>query len=145
MSGFIEKYGLSDYAGRILHEEYSNEIKERLAGLVAAFNGFDTTGVPGIPYITAWKHDDNVMWYEFAGREFIRLFGCDVQELAALFRNAVVDHRLFHRPEVEAGIRETARNKQDLSGMRSGMRAEVAQKGNVEADYKRLNDKLNIN
>lgn len=136
MNDFIRKYGLADYAGRILHEEYSNEVKERLAELVAAFEGFDTTGVPGIPYITAWKHDDNVMWYEFAGRQFTRLFGCDTKELAAKFRHAVVDHRLFHRPEVVAGIRETARSKQDLSGSRNGLRAEVALKGNVEADYK---------
>ena len=136
MSEFLKKYGLSAYAGRILHEEYSPELKQRVAALVSAFEGFDVTGVPGIPYITAWQHDDNVMWYEFAGHEFTRLFGCGTKELAAKFRNAVVDHRLFHRPEVEAGIRETVRSKQELSGMRSGLRAEVARKGNVEADYK---------
>jgi diguanylate cyclase (GGDEF)-like protein len=136
MSEFMRKYGLTDYAGRILHEKYSSEVKERLAELVASFQAFDTTGVPGIPYITAWKHDDNIMWYEFAGRHFTRLFGCGTRELAARFRDAVVDHRLFHWSEVEAGIKETVRSGQELSGMRSGLRAEVAQKGNVEADYK---------
>ncbi len=136
MSEFIKKYDLSDYAGQILHEEYSNEVKQRLAELVSAFEVFDTTGVPGIPYITAWKHDDNVMWYEFAGSEFTQLFGCDTKELAARFRKAVVDHRLFHRTEVEAGVQETVRSQQELSGSRSGLRAEVAQKGNAEADYK---------
>ncbi len=136
MSKFIKKYNLSDYAGRVLHEEYSDEAKERLAELVSAFEGFDTTGVPGIPYITAWKHDNNVMWYEFAGHEFTRLFGCSTKELATKFRDAVVDHRLFHRTEVEAGVQETVRSQLELSGSRSGLRAEVAQNGNVEADYK---------
>lgn len=135
MSDFRQKYNLADYAGRILHEEYSDEVKERLARLVSAFERFDATGVPGIPYITAWKHDDNVMWYEFAGHEFTRLFGCSTKELAAQFREAVVDHRLFHRTEVEAGVEETVRSQQELSGSRSGLRAEVALKGNVEADY----------
>ena len=136
MSEFVKKYGLSGYEGRILHEEYSNEVKGRLAELIAAFTAFDATGVPGIPYITAWQHDDNVMWYEFAGRQFTQLFGCNTRELAASFRDAVVDHRLFHRNEVEAGIEETVSNRQELSGLRNGLRKEVAQKGNVEADYR---------
>jgi len=136
MSDIENKYGLSDYQGRILHEKYSGEVKERLAELITAFMTVDTTGAPGIPYITAWKHDDNIMWYEFAGREFTQMFGCGTGELAERFRDSVVDHRLFHRTEVEAGVRETVRSQQELSGSRSGLREEVKQRGNVEADYK---------
>lgn len=136
MSDFVKKYGLAEYSGRLLHEKYSNEVKERLAELIAAFAAFDTTGVPGIPYITAWNHQDNVMWYEFAGREFTRMFDCDTGGLAASFRRAVIDHRLFHRTEVEAGIKETARNQKELSGSWQGLREEVTEKGNMEADYK---------
>lgn len=130
------KFGLDDYAGRIIRGDYSPALKQRVGELIAAFQSFDATGVPGIPYITAWQHDDNVMWYEFAGRQFTQLFGCTTQQLAAVFREAVVDHRLFHRTEVEAGVKETVRSQQELSGSRSGLRAEVAQRGNVEADYK---------
>ena len=136
MSEYIKKYSLSDYTGRILHKDHSSQVKERLAELVSAFKTFDVTGVPGIPYITAWHHDDNVMWYEFAGRQFLDLFVCSTEELAARFREAVVDHRLFHRTEVEAGIKETVRNQQELSGIRNGLREEMAQKGHVEAVYK---------
>ena len=136
MSEYIKKYSLSDYTGRILHKDHSSQVKERLAELVSAFKTFDVTGVPGIPYITAWHHDDNVMWYEFAGRQFLDLFVCSTEELAARFREAVVDHRLFHRTEVEAGIKETVRNQQELSGIRNGLREEMPQKGHVEAVYK---------
>ncbi len=136
MSDLEKEYGLAQYTGRILYEEYSTSLKKRVAELVAAFSEFDRTGVPGIPYITAWSHNDNVMWYEFAGRKFTGLFGCSAQELPAVFREAVVDHRIFHRTEVEAGVSETVRNPEELSGVRSGMRAEVTEKGHVEADYK---------
>jgi len=124
------------YAGRILNGPYSAGLKERLAELVAAFSAFDGTGVPGIPYISAWQHDGSIMWYEFAGREFIGLFGCTTEQLADLFREAVVNHRLFHRTEVEAGVREIARSSDELSSSRRGLRAEVAQRGSVEATYK---------
>ena len=136
MSDLEKKYGLTQYAGRILYEEYGSVLKKRVAELVAAFAVFDQTGVPGIPYITAWNHHDNVMWYEFAGSKFTSLFGCSTDELPSVFRAAVVDHRIFHRTEVEAGISETVRSRDELSGMRSGMRAEVAERGHVEADYK---------
>lgn len=129
--------GLSGYGGRILvSRDCSQALKSRVARLVAAFQVFDAANVPGIPYITAWRRDENIMWYEFAGREFTRIFDCSVEQLAVVFREAVVDHRIFHRTEVEAGIRETARGRQELSGSRSGLRAEVIRSGNVEADYK---------
>lgn len=136
MSFLQEKYGLLQYAGRILTGDYSAPLKNRVAALIRAFENFDATGAPGIPYITAWHQEDNLMWYEFAGREFTQLFGCPIEELAPVFRDAVVDHRLFHRTEVKAGVEETVRSRQELSGSRPDLRAEVAEKGNVEADYK---------
>lgn len=135
MSG-RKRYGPPGYRGRILHTTCSAALKERVAALVAAFAAFDETGVPGIPYITAWRHDDNHMWYEFAGREFTTLFGCGQEELAEVFRAAVVDHRLFHRTEVEAGIREIARGSKELASSRIGLRSEVTERGSVEAAYR---------
>lgn len=131
-----KKLVLNRYNGRILHSTCSAALKERVAALVASFTAFDDSGVPGIPYISAWRHDDNVMWYEFAGREFTGLFGCTSEQLAEIFRAAVVDHRLFHWTEVEAGVREIARGSEELSSSRYGLRAEVAQRGSVEAAYK---------
>lgn len=136
MRNFIEQVDLSTYEGRILQEHYSEEVKQRVVELIVSFSAFDRTGVPGIPYITAWKNDENIMWYEYAGHQFTQLFGCGTRELAPKFREAVVDHRLFHRTEVEAGIKETSHSQQELSGKRSGLREDVAQKGSVEADYK---------
>jgi diguanylate cyclase (GGDEF)-like protein len=104
--------------------------------LIRAFEAFDATGVPGIPYISAWQHQDNDIWYEFAGRQCLDLLGCTIDRLGPCFREAVVDHRLFHRTEVEAGVRESALSQNELSKMRDGMRAEVTQRGNLEADYK---------
>ena len=131
-----KQHGLTGYAGLILHTPCSPALKERVAALVTAFSAFDDCGVPGIPYISAWRHDDNVMWYEFAGQEFTGLFGCTIEQLADIFRAAVVDHRLFHWTEVEAGVREIARGSEELSRSRYGLRTEVAQRGSVEAAYK---------
>jgi diguanylate cyclase (GGDEF)-like protein len=128
--------GLEQYSGCILKGKFSPALKKRVAELIAAFSELDLTGVPGIPYVSAWNHDDNLMWYEFAGRQLTKLFDCGTTDLATVFREAVVDHRIFHRSEVEAGIRETVRSRQDLSGVRGDLRAEVAESGYVEADYK---------
>jgi diguanylate cyclase (GGDEF)-like protein len=136
MSNLDQKWCLSNYSGRILTGDYSHDLKKRVAELVAAFEVFDSTGIPGIPYITAWHHDDNIMWYEFAGHEFIQLFGCRIQDLAGVFRDAVIDHRVFNQAEVKTGIEETVRSQQELSGTRKGLRAEVGETGMVEADYK---------
>lgn len=128
---------LSDnYGGRILNGGFSLPLRQRITELIRAFKAFDATGVPGIPYISAWRHDDNVMWYEFAGQQCLDLFGGSTDGLAPRFREAVVDHRLFHRTEVEAGVQETVLSHQELSRIRDGLRAEVARRGNLEADYK---------
>ena len=127
---------ITQYSGRILAGDYSSTLKQRVAELVAAFELFDTTGIPGIPYITAWHNDDNIMWYEFAGREFTGFFGCNTRELPDVFRNAVIDHRVFHRRELESEIQETVRSRLELSRIRSGLRAKVTESGMVEADYK---------
>lgn len=136
MSDLEKKWSLSNYSGRILSGDYSHDLKRRVAELVAAFEVFDATGIPGIPYITAWHHDDNIMWYEFAGREFIQLFGCTTEDLSEVFRQAVVDHRVFNQAEVKTGVEETVRSQRELSGIRKGLRAEVGESGMVEADYK---------
>ena len=57
------------YVGRILNGPFSSALRQRVAELIRAFEAFDATGVPGIPYISAWQHQDNVIWYEFAGRQ----------------------------------------------------------------------------
>ncbi len=126
----------SQASSRILEGEYSQALKKRVAEVIAAFAGFDHTRAPGIPYISAWSRNDNIIWYEFAGREFTGLFNCGVEELAGAFRTAVVDHRVFHSTEVEAGIQETVLTRQELASIRSGLRAEVAQSGMVEAVYR---------
>lgn len=94
MSKLGQEWGLSNYSDRILTGDYSHSLKVRIAELVAAFEVFDLTVIPGIPYISAWHHGDNIIWYEFAGREFIQLFNCSTRGLADVFRGAVVDHRV---------------------------------------------------
>lgn len=136
MSNLEKEKGLERYSGSILHGTFSPALKKKVADLIAAFSEFDRTGVPGIPYITAWIHYDNLMWYEFAGRQLTDLFGCETKELAAVFREAIVDHRIFHQTEVEAGVKENVFSRQELSGVRSDLRAAVAENGYVEADYK---------
>lgn len=132
----LNKRKTAGYTGRILNSSLSPKLKKRVAELIASFAEFDRTGVPGIPYITAWSHDDNLIWYEFAGHQLTDLFGCTADDLAAIFCEAVVDHRVYHCTEVEAGVQEIVRSKQELSGGRNGLRAEVMENGNVEADYK---------
>ena len=89
---------------RILDGDFSMALKSRVAELIASFVAFDKTDAPGIPYISAWSSNDKIIWYEFAGQKFTRLFNCGAEELPGVFRTSVVDHRVFHSTEVEAGV-----------------------------------------
>ncbi|OGQ95704.1 MAG: hypothetical protein A2521_17080 [Deltaproteobacteria bacterium RIFOXYD12_FULL_57_12] len=136
MSDGISESEEDGYCGRILHGNFSPELRQRLAECLAAFQVFDRIGAPVIPYISAWRQDEHIIWYEYAGRRFTEMFGCRGPQLAEVFREAVIDHRIFQRNKAEAAIQEQILSRHELSGVRNGLRAEVMESGTVEAVYK---------
>jgi len=124
------------YAGRILRGNFSETLQERMRKLLAAFQDYDSSGGPGMPYLCAWREDDKVIWYEFAGRQLTGLLYCSAEDVAATLRERIVDRRTYSYPDMNVEIREDILTRQELSTLRDGLRDEVVRTGTVDAVYK---------
>ena len=125
----------AQYLGRILVRPFARPLKLRVAALIKACRAFDRTGAPAIPDIAAWQAYDNI-WYEFAGRRFLDLFGCPGDLLAETFRSQVVDQRVYKCIDMDAAIEREVRTQEELQHVRSHLREEGIIKGEVDAVYK---------
>ena len=125
-----------EYCGQILHGDYSMTLKNRIAEYISCFRTFENTGTLIIPYISAWSEDENRMWYEFVSKRFMTLLGCEVTEVAEVFRNRIVERRIYKYVDVNGGITEETISQHELMSYREGLREEVKKKGVVEAIYK---------
>jgi len=132
----LRKYMDKDYCGKIFHSSYSAALKERVAECIAGFRLFEETGNPAIPYISAWREDEKVIWYEFASRRFSHLLGCDISELADTFRNSITERRVYRHLNGEGGVEEESIAQEEINGTREGLRDEGKREGLVEAIYK---------
>lgn len=126
----------NSYLGKIIQGPYSESLKEKVLDSLAGFKNLEKMGVPVIPYISAWHEDDRVIWYEFAGRRFRDLLQCDYYEIAELFRDSVIDQRVYQYTGFEKNVEERIITRDSLKGFRQGLRDEVKKSGEVDAVYK---------
>lgn len=124
------------YYGRILDGNYSPKIKKKVAGYIMSFKAFEDSGAPVIPYIAAWKEDEKIIWYEFAGAQFVKLLECDFTEIAEIFRKHIIDRRVYKYLDLNRDIREEIIPGGELLGYQDGLREESKRMGAVEAVYK---------
>ena len=125
-----------DYCGRILTGSYSASLRSRVARCLAGFRAFDAIDVPVIPYISAWQVDEKVIWYEFVSQRFMRLLKCRPREVAATFREAIIDHRLYRYGDTGAVIKENVLDREQLGISRIRLRNRHRRTGIVDAVYK---------
>jgi signal transduction histidine kinase len=125
-----------DYCGRILNGSYSSRLQTRVRRCLAGFRAFDETEVPVIHYISAWQMDEKVIWYEFVSRRFVRLLQCRPQEVAATFREAILDHRLYKYIDTCDAIKENVLDRKQLGSSRKRLRNLHRRTGLVDAVYK---------
>lgn len=125
-----------EYCGRILTGKYSKALKKHVSECIAAFRAFEKIGHLSIPYISAWHEDENIIWYEFAAGDFTDLMGCDTTHLAEVFRNSIIDRRIYKYSVVEPGIFKEVLSRQGLDEARKRLRENSREHGNVEAVYK---------
>ena len=124
------------YSGKILTGRYSQPLKERVAKCIASNRVFEDTGNPSICYIAAWHEKDRIIWYEFAGSRLRELLGCESSQVAEVFRNSVVERRIFKYQTEEPGIKKEIIHQPELSSFRKQLREEVKRTGIIEAVYK---------
>lgn len=124
------------YYGRILEGNYSPKIKEKVAGYIMSFKAFEDSGAPVIPYIAAWNEKEKIIWYEFAGAQFVKMLECDYTEIADVFRKRIVDRRVYKYKDLNMEVKEEIIPGKELLGWQEGLREESKKTGFVEAVYK---------
>jgi hypothetical protein len=124
------------YYGKILTGDYSRPLKERVAKGISINRDFEETGNPSINYIAAWHEKDRIIWYEFVSNRLGELLGCESAQAAEVFRNSVVERRIYKTQGKEPGIKREIIHQRELTSFRKQLRAEVIKTGMIEAVYK---------
>ena len=122
------------YVGRILFGDYSVMLKERVQEIIAASEAIDRCGYPFMPYLAAWHEGEKIIWYEFAGSGFVHLLGCNTINVSKVFRESILDQRVYRYASDDA-VQEEIFTRQQLTGRRIDLRQEVQKKGQVDAVY----------
>jgi len=125
-----------DYNGRILHGYYSVELKRRLVECIDSYKTLEEIGSAGIFYISAWQSQEKKIWYEYTSQSFLELLDCEPSEVADVFRNCVVDRRIYKTLDMDAGIYKEVKSRAELEESWQQLREEVKKSGTIEAVYK---------
>jgi HD-GYP domain-containing protein (c-di-GMP phosphodiesterase class II) len=126
-----------EYHGCILSsKEYSASLRRRLEECIKCYRAFENTGSAAMLYIAAWETNGERIWYEFAGRDFINLFGCEGNEIAEVFRESIIDRRIYKDLNFELGVQEEVKSHDEISDLWEELREEGIKAGTIEAVYK---------
>lgn len=118
-----------DYPGKILHGNYSQSLKKHVTEDIRQLTAFDSTAIPVIPYVSAWQEHENAMWYEFAGRQFIELMGCPADKLADVFRQRIIERRVYdYQGDSHTRVNQQTLRRSELTGFRKGLREQGEKK-----------------
>jgi diguanylate cyclase (GGDEF)-like protein len=91
---------------------------------------------PAIPYIAAWHETQNVIWYEFVGRQLIQLLGCVHADAAEFFRNSIVERHIYSTVDLRDDLQAVILKSNELIERKTELREEVKKNGILEAVYK---------
>ncbi len=127
----------NNYSGRILSVPYSRALKQRIVDLWAMMQELDDNNFPALLYISAWKKDEKIIWYEYIGAELSLLFNCNCRDMPECFRNAIVERRVYSYGERDsARIREKILTREEVRTDLGRLRREAQKSGAMEAIYK---------
>lgn len=125
------------YSGRILHSKaYSKKLKNRVTEYISHFLAFEQIGTPSIPYISAWRHEDLNIWYEFSGERLQQILGCTSCDVARAFRDSIVDHYIYKKPPKCHTVVKEVLSQTQLVNLRNILRGNAAHNSTTEAVYK---------
>lgn len=128
--------GKQTLVGPIMDGGFSETLTARVRECIAALTAFDSIRPSIIPYLSAWKGDERVIWYEFVGREFCDLLQCSCEEVADVLRRSIVDRRVYRYVDVDRKVEEEIITREQLRGFWKGLRDKVTESGTVDAVYK---------
>ena len=126
---------LAGQGSKILAGGFSPRLCRRLTECVAAMTALEKIASPIVPYIAAWREHEKIIWYEYVGARFLALLGCDRGEVDEVFRQSIVDRRLYRYADRESRVKEEIVTRAELRGDRAGLREAVKKAGAVEFVY----------
>ena len=103
-----------DYCGCILSGDFSVELKKRVAEYIDHYRLFEGTGSAAILYIAAWQGEKEKIWYEYTSQRFMNLLGCQNSEVAEVFRDSIIDRRIYKDLDMDFGIRKEVKDRKEL-------------------------------
>ncbi len=124
------------YYGHILKGNYSRTLKEHISRCIRNCEGYDQLGAPAIPYIAAWKETQQVIWYEFVGRQLIQLLGCDYADASETFRTSMVERHVYSKMDPPEEPQEVILNSNEVLERKTELRDAVMNSGDLDAVYK---------
>jgi diguanylate cyclase (GGDEF)-like protein len=126
-----------NYCGRILSDSYSLALQQRIFAVWTMLRQLDDSNIPAILYLSAWKKNEKIIWYEYIGTEMARLLNCNCRDMPQCFRDAIVERRVYSYGEQDkAKIREKILTREELRTDLGRLRQEVQKSGAMEAVYK---------
>lgn len=131
-----DQYLRDGYYGRILDGDYSDRLKKHIAECIQRLQAYDELGSPTIPYIAAWQEKQNVIWYEYVSRQFIRLLGCEYANAAQCFKNSIIERHRYIKKDSDIRPHEEILKSSQVDGRKYELRAEAQNRGTTEAVYK---------
>lgn len=124
------------YCGRLLFSRFSHKLRQRVQECISAIRAMEQLNGPVIPYLSAWKGDEKIIWYEYIGRGFIELLDCPYEQAAEVFGKCVIDRRAYRYIDPEQGVVEEVVTRDELGGHREELREEGKRSGTIDAVYK---------
>ena len=124
------------YYGRILTGDFSNQLKQHLAECIERFRAYDELGSQTIPYISAWQEKQNIIWYEFVSKRFIRLLGCEYHNAPECFRQSIIERHRYVKKESDVGPQAEILKSNQVNGRKYELREEAKNRGSIDAVYK---------
>jgi len=126
---------LAGSGGKILAGGFSQRLCRRLTECIAALAALEQISSPIVPYIAAWREHEKIIWYEYVGARFLVILGCERREVDEVFRQSIVDRRLYRYADRESKVEEDIVTRAELRGEQVSLREEVKKAGAVECVY----------
>ena len=126
----------TDYSGCILTENFALELKRKVIRCILCYQEAENIGNPAMQYLSAWKEKEKIIWYEFVGKQFRRLLMCDRGKEAEVFRDSIIERRVYKYDDLDHEVQQEALDSTGLMKVRKQLRTESKTTGFTEAVYK---------
>ncbi len=124
------------YGGRILHGDYSVELKQRVLHSLRQLADFECFGLSPLLYVAAWHEQEKIIWYEFMADRLLSILACNCEEAAERFRFLVQDQRTYSCREGGLAVKEEIIPSGVLRESGENIREKRLDSGRMEAIYK---------